>query len=65
MRENKIFPIITVLILFLSVAVFAQSYDYDEMSMDEYRAELAKWEQRLADANAALEQEEARCQQIQ
>jgi hypothetical protein len=65
MREYKIFPIIAALILFLSIAVFAQSYDYEEMSMDEYRAELAKWEQRLADANAALQAEGARCQQTQ
>lgn len=65
MRKNKIIPIIAVLFLLLSVAASAQSYDYEEMSMDEYRAELAKWEQRLADANAALQAEEARCQQTQ
>jgi hypothetical protein len=65
MRANKIIPIVSILILFLSVAVFAQSYDYEVMKMDEYRAELAKWEQRLADANTALAEEEARCQTAQ
>ena len=65
MRANKIIPIFIILILFLSVAIFGQSYDYKAMKMDEYKAELAKWQQREADAKAALAQEEARCQQTQ
>lgn len=65
MRTQRIIPIIAVLILFISAAVFAQSYDYKEMTMDEYRAELAKWQQREADANAALAQEEVRCQETE
>lgn len=62
MRSFKILPIISILILFLSIGLVAQSYDYEAMSMDEYRAELEKWQQRLADANAALTQQESRCQ---
>jgi nucleoid-associated protein YgaU len=65
MRSNIIIPIISILVVFLSVAVFAQSYDYEAMKMDEYKAELAKWQQRLADANTALTQEESKCQQTQ
>lgn len=65
MRANKIIPIVIILILFSTVAVFGQSYDYKVMKMDEYKAELAKWQQREADAKASLAQEEARCQQTQ
>jgi nucleoid-associated protein YgaU len=35
------------------------SYDYKNMKMDEYQAELAKWQQREADAKARLAQLEA------
>ena len=67
MRTQKILSIIISLVILLSFSGFAQqqSYDYKEMKMDEYKAELAKWQQRLSDAESALAQEEARCQQIQ
>lgn len=60
--------IITSLVLLIfSVAAFAQqySYDYKNMKMDEYQVELSKWQEREANAKAAITEQEAKCAQLQ
>jgi nucleoid-associated protein YgaU len=60
--------IITVLILLIfTFAAFAQqySYDYKNMKMDEYKAELSKWQEREANGKAAIAEQETRCAQTQ
>lgn len=53
------------MLVVMTAAGFAQqSYDYKTMKMDEYRAELAKWQKREADAKAAIAEQEARCEKI-
>jgi len=54
--------LVLVLTLVFAVTVFGQqySYDYKVMKMDEYRAELAKWQKRLADAETAIASEESK-----
>jgi nucleoid-associated protein YgaU len=46
--------------------VFAQgySYNYEEMKMDEYKAELAKWQKCEADNKAMIADEEAKIAQL-
>ncbi len=53
--------LVVVLSLALSTSLMAQqySYNYKEMSMDEYKAELAKWQQREADAKKAIAEQES------
>ncbi len=53
--------LLVVLSLALSTSLMAQqySYNYEEMSMDEYKAELAKWQQREADAKKAIAEKES------
>ncbi len=55
-----ILSIIATLVLF-SVSLFAQeySYDYKTMSMDEYKAELAKWQKCETDNKAKIAETEA------
>lgn len=67
MKTRTILSIIISLVLLVSFTGFAQqqSYDYSQMKMDEYKAELAKWQQRLSDAETALAAEETKCQQTQ
>ena len=67
MSRKIIFVISSLLILMFSVGVFAQqySYDYKNMKMDEYWAELSKWQKREADAKAAIAEQEAQIAQLQ
>ncbi len=56
--------LIAFLVLFslvLSTSLMAQqySYNYEEMTMDEYKAELAKWQQREAEAKKGIAEQEA------
>ena len=54
--------VIGLLMLAFTFSTFAQqySYDYKNMKMDEYNAELSKWQKREADAKAAIASEEAK-----
>ncbi len=65
MKNKGVLIAMMVLSLF-AFNLFAQqySYDYKTMSMDEYKAELAKWQQREADAKAAIAEEEAKIAQL-
>ncbi len=62
MNRRVIFSLSVLLLMGLSLGAFAQqySYDYEEMEMDVYFAELSKWQKREADANAAIAEEEAK-----
>ncbi len=59
--------IIGALLLVFSLTGFGQnySYDYKNMKMDEYQAELSKWQKREADAKAAIAEEEAKIADIE
>lgn len=59
--------IISALLLVFSLTSFGQnySYDYKNMKMDEYHAELSKWQKREADAKAAIAEEEAKIAEIE
>jgi nucleoid-associated protein YgaU len=59
--------ITSLVLLIFSVAAFAQqySYDYKNMKMDEYQVELSKWQEREANAKAAIAEQEAKCAQLQ
>jgi len=67
MNAKKVLSITVTFILLFSFIGIAQqySYDYENMKMDEYKAELGKWQQRLSDAESALADEETKCQQTQ
>lgn len=58
MKTIQLFSVIVVLTVF-SFSLMAQSYDYKKMSMDEYKAELAKWQKCEADNKAKIAEEEA------
>ena len=64
----KRFYLISVLLIIciFSLSLFAQdySYDYKEMKMDEYKAELAKWQKCEADNKAKIAEEEAQIAQL-
>ena len=62
MKNRNFLSIVLFTLIFFCVGVFAQqySYDYKTMTMDEYKAELAKWQKREADAKAAIAEEEAK-----
>ena len=61
MKVAKIVLYLTVMaVLTFSSTVFAQSYDYKEMKMDEYNALLQEWQGRLQAANDAIVQEDQR-----
>jgi nucleoid-associated protein YgaU len=54
---KKIIPVLlSLLIVFFGLTLLAQeySYDYEEMSMDEYKTELAKWQKCEADNKAQI-----------
>jgi len=53
----KAFSVTTcLLVLLFASSAFGQqySYNYEEMKMEEYTAELAKWQKKLADATASI-----------
>ena len=56
MKNISTILLIGVTLFAFTFGAFAQnfSYDYKEMKMDEYQAELAKWQQREADAKAKI-----------
>jgi len=58
---------ITLLVLIVSMAsAFAQnSYNYEEMTEEQYLAELAKWQERLATAEQGIADEDARIASLQ
>jgi nucleoid-associated protein YgaU len=60
MKKIYLITIVTMLI-FMSFSLLAQeySYDYKNMKMDEYKAELAKWQKCEADNKAKIADEEA------
>ncbi len=66
MRRINLIGISLVLVLFLGLNLFAQeySYDYEQMKMDEYKTELAKWQKCEADNKAKIADEEAKIAQI-
>lgn len=61
MKTFSTILLIGIVLFAFSFGAFAQqySYDYKEMKMDEYQAELAKWQQREADAKARIAELEA------
>jgi nucleoid-associated protein YgaU len=59
MKIMKIF-LYFVLILALSSVSFAQSYNYEEMEMDEYNALLQEWQARLDAANQGISAEDTK-----
>jgi nucleoid-associated protein YgaU len=65
----KWFKVITLLVIgslaVFSSALLAQSYNYEEMKMDEYNAELAKWQGRLDAAQTGIQQEDAKIADLQ
>ena len=58
---------ITILLVIVSMAsVFAQnSYDYEEMTQEQYSAELQKWQERLSNAEQGIADEDARIAKLQ
>ncbi len=62
MQRKSIIAITSLLLFMFTAGAFAQQYryDYKSMKMDEYNAEFQKWTKRLADANAAIAEEEAK-----
>ncbi|MBN2364804.1 MAG: LysM peptidoglycan-binding domain-containing protein [Calditrichaeota bacterium] len=58
---KKAFLLSIVTLIFFSFSLFAQdySYDYENMSMDEYNTEMAKWQKCEADNKAKIADEEA------
>jgi nucleoid-associated protein YgaU len=59
MKVSKIF-LYLVLVLALSSVSFAQSYNYEEMEMDEYNALLQEWQSRLDAANQGISAEDTK-----
>ena len=57
MKVSKIF-LYLILALALSSVSFAQSYNYEEMEMDEYNALLQEWQGRLDAANQGIAAED-------
>ncbi|RMD97431.1 MAG: LysM peptidoglycan-binding domain-containing protein [Calditrichaeota bacterium] len=66
MKNRKLWVLALFTLLVFSGGLLAQqySYDYKTMTMDEYKAELAKWQKREADAKAAIAEEEAKIAQL-
>lgn len=60
MRHIYLLKIFLIILSFMSFTLIAQdySYDYKEMSMDEYKTELAKWQKCEADNKAQIAEEE-------
>ncbi|MFZ0389295.1 MAG: LysM peptidoglycan-binding domain-containing protein [Calditrichia bacterium] len=58
---KKIILLSIVMSIFMGFAAFAQeySYNYEEMKMDEYKTELAKWQKCESDNKAQIADEEA------
>ena len=59
MKIMKIF-LYFALVLTLSSVSFAQSYNYEEMEMDEYNALLQEWQARLDAANQGIAAEDTK-----
>ncbi len=60
----------TTIILILSVFAFTtlfaqQSYNYEEMTQEQYNAYLAEWQQRLDAAQQGIDEENARIEELQ
>lgn len=64
-RMNVTLLAIIALSLFAFSSVFAQSYDYETMKMEEYNALLAEWQQRLEAAKTCLTEEDAKIADLQ
>jgi nucleoid-associated protein YgaU len=59
MKHIYLLNIFVIVLSFMSFTLIAQeSYDYKEMSMDEYKTELAKWQKCEADNKAQIAEEE-------
>ncbi|MCB0296973.1 MAG: hypothetical protein KDI38_01750, partial [Calditrichaeota bacterium] len=67
MNKRSTMVITCILLLLFSLGAVAQqySYDYKNMKMEEYNAELSKWQKRLNDANTAIAEQEAQIAQLQ
>jgi hypothetical protein len=59
-RMNVILLAMIAISLLAFGSVFSQSYDYENMKMEEYNALLAEWQQRLAAAQTCLSEEDAK-----
>lgn len=59
MKFNKLI-VFAVIVLCAFSSVFAQSYNYEEMEMEEYNALLAEWRGRLEAAQKGIADEDAR-----
>lgn len=64
----KIMKVCLYLVLALALtsapAIYAQSYNYEEMEMDEYNALLQEWQSRLDAAQKALAEEDAKIAEL-
>ena len=60
MKRTYLLSVIFVVVSILALNLFAQeySYDYEKMTMDEYKTELAKWQKCEADNKAMIADEE-------
>ena len=61
MKRTYLLSVIFVVVSILALNLFAQeySYDYEKMTMDEYKTELAKWQKCEADNKAMIADEES------
>ena len=62
-KMTKLFALVLVLVFALNIS-YAQSYDYENMEMDTYKAELAKWQQRETAANQGITDENAKIEEL-
>lgn len=59
MKIKSIFTVMLLVVVLAFSSVFAQTYNYEEMTQEQYNAYLAEWQQKLADAQAGIDTENA------
>jgi len=64
MKIKNIFTVMLLVTLFAVSSVFAQSYNYEEMTQEQYNAYLAEWQQRLQTAQKGIDQENAKIDEL-
>jgi len=63
MRTIKTLITVT-LLFFVTSALYAQSYNYEEMTQEQYNAYLAEWQGRLDAGNAGMTEQDARIDEL-
>lgn len=61
----KILSVAILLMFVCLTSAFAQSYNYEEMTQEQYQAELQKWQERLATGEQGISDEDARIASLQ